>query len=268
MTWKQLIIAGCMLASPLAHAKQHTSLEKAVEYSQPSLCYFTPPSGWDIADPSSLSPRVKIAFLKSTSNGFCPSINLAIEETSVSLNEYLKAVKAIHEQDRSNNWRALGKVKTSAGLAQLTEIDSKTEWGPIRILQLIFLKDGQAYVITASALREDFSNYYKEIQSAFRSLTLSSDLLGNIPQTERREMLKGKQHQLIEAAEKMLASSKESKNLLEDPHFQEKHWAPFQQAVLSSFGDMGAFWQVLILKSAQEKLLSLNIPDVPSNDKL
>src|ERR1700722_19932474 len=93
MTWKQLIIAGCMLASPLAHAKQHTSLEKAVEYSQPSLCYFTPPSGWDIADPSSLSPRVKIAFLKSTSNGFCPSINLAIEETSVSLSEYLKAVK-------------------------------------------------------------------------------------------------------------------------------------------------------------------------------
>ena len=109
MIWKPLIIAGCLLAGPLAHAKQHSSLEKAVEYSQPSLCYFTPPSGWDIADPRSLSPRVKIAFLKSTSNGFCPSINLAIEETSVSLNEYLKAVKAIHEQDRSNNWRALGK---------------------------------------------------------------------------------------------------------------------------------------------------------------
>lgn len=272
MHWKSLIrycFIGCIFVSATAHAKQNiASLEKAAEYSQSSLCFFTPPAGWDIADPRSLSPRVKIAFLKSTSNGFCPSINLAVEETSVSLNEYLKAVKMIHEQDRSNHWRALGKVKTNAGLAQLTEIDSKTEWGAIRILQLIFLKDGQAYVITASALREEFSNYYKEIQSAFRSLTLSSDLLGNIPQTERREMLKAKQHQLILAAQEMLTSSKESKNLLEDSHFQEKHWIPFQQAVLSSFNDMGAFWQVLILRSAQEKLLSLNPTEVPSIPKM
>ena len=81
-------------------------------------------------------------------------------------------------------------------------------------------------------------------------------------------MLKGKQHQLIQAAEEMLVDSKENKNLLEDSHFQEKHWIPFQQAVLSSFNDMGAFWQVLILRNAQEKLLSLNGPEVPSNDKL
>lgn len=272
MTWKSLLsscFVCCFLTSAAAHTKQHiASLEKAIEYSPPSHCFFTPPSGWDIADPRSLSPRVKIAFLKSTSNGFCPSINLAIEETSVTLNEYLKAVKAIHEQDRSNHWRALGKVKTNAGLAQLTEIDSKTEWGPIRLLQLIFLKDGQAYVITASALREEFSNYYKEIQCAFRSLTLSSDLLGNIPQTERREMLKTKQHLLMQAAEKMLTTSAENKNLLEDPLFQEKHWIPFQQSVLSSFNDMGAFWQLLILRNAQEKLLSLNETDVPSNPKL
>lgn len=272
MSWKLLIkccFIGCILSSSAAIAKQPgIALEKAAEHSSSSLCFFTPPSGWEIADPRSHSSRVKMAFLKSSGNGFCPSINLAIEETPVSLSEYLKAVKAIHEQDRSNHWRALGKVKTNAGLAQLTEIDSKTEWGPVRILQLIFLKEGHAYVVTASALRDDFSNYYKEIQSAFRSLTLSTDLLGNIPQTERREMLKTRQRQLVQAAEEALSASKENKNLLEDAHFQEKHWIPFQQAVLSSFNDMGAFWQVLILQNAQEKLLSLNTRDVPPNPKL
>ncbi len=94
-----------------------------------------------------------------------------MEETSASLSEYLKAVKAIHEQGK-HQWRALGKVRTNAGLAQLTEMDSGSEWGPIRILQLILIKDGSAYVLTAAALREEFAEYYQQIQSAFRSLTL------------------------------------------------------------------------------------------------
>ncbi len=259
MDWKTIIFTVfCTVAAALSSfSKQHsTSIEKAAESTSDSLCYFTPPQGWEIADPRSLSSRVKIAFLKNTGKGFCPSINLAVEETSVSLNDYLKAVRAIHEQDRNNHWRALGKVKTAAGLAQLTEIDSTTEWGPIRILQLIFIKEGQAYVLTAAALKEEFSNYYKEFQSAFRSLTLSSDLLGNIPQLERRETLKQKQQQLIKAAGDALAASSKPTSLLEDPLFQEKYWLPFQQAVLNNFSDMGAFWQVLILRNTQEKLLS------------
>ncbi|GEM_PF-393384 len=277
MTWKSLIkccFIGCILSgAALPSVSENLNLRPtqnpdskcALEHSSSLLCFFTPPPGWEIADPRSHSSRVKMAFLKSSHSGFCPSINLAVEKTDVSLSEYLKAVKIIHERDRSNHWRALGKVKTNAGLAQLTEIDSKTEWGPVRILQLIFLKDGYAYVVTASALRDNFSNYYKEIQTAFRSLTLSTDLLGNIPQTERREMLKTRQHQLIQAAEEAISTAKEKKNLLEDISFQEKHWIPFQQSVLSSFNDMGAFWQMLILQNAQEKLLSLSMSNVSEN---
>jgi hypothetical protein len=251
-----ILICLCLLPMTPAYVKQSTP-ETALQNTSPSYCYFTPPQGWEIADPKSLSPRVKIAFLKKVGSGFCPSMNLAIEETSVSLQEYLKAVKSIHEQDRSNRWRQLGKVHTQAGLAQLTEIDSKTEWGAVRILQLILLKEERAYVLTASALKEDFSDYYREIQSAFRSLTLSSDLFGNIPQTEKREMLKSKQHQLLQAAEEVLGASPEIKNLLESPEFQEKHWLPFQQAVIDSFTDMGAFWQALLLGSTQDQLQSL-----------
>lgn len=256
-----------LLSATPIHAKQHAPpLEKLAEHTSDSLCYFTPPQGWEIADPQTLSSRVKIAFLKNIGTGFCPSMNLAVEKTSVSLSEYLKAVKAIHEQDRGNRWRQLGKVRTPAGLAQLTEIDSKTEWGPVRMLQLIFLKEEHAYVLTASALKEDFSDYYQEIQAAFRSLTFSSDLLGNIPQTERREMLRSKQHQLLQVAQETLKASPEPKNLFKDPQFQEKHWLPFQQIVVNTFTDMGAFWQILLLRGVQEKLHSLT-SDVPSNSK-
>ena len=238
--WKPLLTAAfCVLALAPCSAKQQTqSVPQTIEPSDSFQCFFVPPEEWEIADPKTFSPQVKIAFFKRSNKGFCPSINLAIEETPVSLNDYLKAVKAIHEQDRNNQWRALGKVRTHSGLAQLTEVDCTTELGAIRILQLILMKDGHAYVLTAAARKEEFSDYYKNFQSAFRSLTLTADLLSNIPQLERREILKEKQHQLLEAAEQSLLASAEKTYPLEDPAFQEKHWLPFQQSVLDNFGDM------------------------------
>ena len=71
-------------------------------------------------------------------------------------------------------------------------------------------------------------------------MTLTTDLFSNIPQLERRETLKLKQAQLIEAAE--------------NPQFQEEHWLPFQKNVLESFKDMGTFWQILVLRDSHDKL--------------
>lgn len=247
---------------PSGFCKNHSpSVLQTVETVNAVQCFFIPPNSWEVADPRSLSPKVKIAFLKNTGKGFCPSINLAIEETDASLTEYLKAVRSIHEQDRSNHWRMLGKVRTGAGLAQLTEIDSMTEWGAVRLLQLIFVKEGSAYVLTAAALKEDFPNYYKVIQSAFRSFTLSNDLFANIPQLEQRELLKQKQSELFSAAQDRLSSISQQQNLFEDQSFREKNWVAFQKAVLDNFSEMGAYWQILVLRSAYEKLLSLKAPE-------
>ena len=254
-TIKTLSLAAvCLVAGSPCFAKQQVQsfLQNSETASDAAQCYFIPPEGWEIADPKTYTSHVQIAFLKRTNKGFFPSINLAIEETQATLSDYLKAVKAIHEQDRNNHWRALGKVQTAAGLAQLTEIDSTIEIGPIRLLQLILIKEGRAYVLTAAALKEEFSTYYKNFQTAFRSLTLSTDLLGNIPQLERRENLKNRYQQLLTAG-----ASLENANPFEDPVFQEAQWAPFQQSVIDNFADMGAFWQVLFLKNTQEKLLSL-----------
>jgi len=260
-----IAFSALVLTTP-AFTKNHShSIVQAVETMTSLQCFFIPPENWDIADPRSLSPKVKIAFLKNNGKGFSPSINLAVEDTDVSLADYLKAVKAIHEQDRNNHWRSLGKVRTASGLAQLTEIDSTSEWGPVRILQLILMKDKRAYVLTAAALKEEMSNYYKDIQSSFRSLTLSNDLLGNIQQLERRDMLRQKQAELLIAAEEYIHSADAKKNLLEDQAFQEQHWLPFQKIVLENFGDMGAFWQILILRNAHDQLLSLNPSEVATD---
>ncbi len=189
---------------PEVYPKNHSAaIAQAVDNISSSQCYFVPPENWEIADPKTLSPKVQIAFLTKSVKGFCPSINLAIEETDASLNDYLKAVKAIHEQDRNNQWRSLGKVRTAAGLGQLTEVDTKTEWGAVRILQLILIKDKHAYVLTAAALKEEMSNYYKEIQSAFRSFTISNDLFENVPQLDRRETLKQNQSALLPQLKKI-----------------------------------------------------------------
>lgn len=230
-----------------------------------SQAFFVPPKGWEVSDPRTFSPHVQIAFLKNTGKGFCPSINLAVEETDASLSEYLKAVKAIHVQDKGTIWRILGKVRTSAGLAQLTEIDTATEFGPARLLQLILVKEGRAYVVTASALREEFPNFYKEFQSSFRSFAITQDLFTSIPQLEQREGLKQAQAKLMAAAEERLSSPEKIENLMEDPLFREKHWTPFQKTVLGNFEEMGAYWQILVMRSAYEQLTALKTPELNRN---
>ena len=249
MLWKALFCSLLLLVGT-------NTLSASPTQELAAQCFFTPPEGWEIADPSKLPGHVKISFYKKNSQcGFCPSINLAIEETSASLSEYLKAIKAIHEQDRTNRWRALGKVRTAAGLAQLTEIDSTTEWGPVRILQIILLKEGKAYVLTAAALKDEMSSFYKEFQSAFRSLTLSSDLVGNIPQLERREKLKEKEQQLLKATLDSLSADKSTSS--KTSPFDSQLWLSFQQMIIDDFKDMGAHWQILLLHGAREKILSL-----------
>jgi hypothetical protein len=212
--------------------------------------YFNPPKDWLIADPALLSPRVQIGFICKTKKGFCPSLNMATEEVEVSLDEYLKAVKNIHEADHHNRWRKVGKILTRAGEAQLTEIDTKTQWGAVRLLQLILLKDHVAYVLTAAALKEDFAQFYKEFQSAFQSFTIVDDLFSAIS-SGKREGFTQKNKQLQEA---LIASKKK----FEDRSFQKKHWEPFQKMVIEDFADLGAHWQVLALKSVQENLTKLS----------
>lgn len=232
LLYSLLLLFGTSLFSEEADPPQ------LLEESKESFCYFHPPKGWEIAQ--STSPHVKMAFVKKDKKeGFCPSINLAIEEVGTgSLSDYLNAVKAIYEQNRNNRWRKLGKVHTGAGDAQLTEIDTISQLGSVRMLQLIFLKDGRAHILTAAALKNDFCAYYRDFQEAFRSFTITQDLLEPIPQLQRKVDLKNSQESLLQASA--------------EEEFEKKHWAAFESKIREEYEDMGLFWQALVLKHYRE----------------
>lgn len=135
---------------------------------------FSPPKAWKLVTQKNKEhSRVKIGFVGEATRGFSPSINVATEEIGdTTLTEYLKAAKAIYEKTPHNRWRQLGKIQTASGESTLTEIDTRTEWGDVRLMQMIFIKDRKAYIMTAASLREDFGQHLKEFQTAFQSLSL------------------------------------------------------------------------------------------------
>ncbi len=255
MPLTKLLLIGCaLLGSSITPPQQQEKKGAPTELHAPLFCYFIPPQGWEINDPRILSSRIQISFFKKKSEGFCPSINLAIESIDVSQTDYLKAVKQIQEKNRSNRWRKLGKIHTAAGVADLTEIDTTTDWGPVRMLQLILVKHSKAYVLTAAALKKEIPSLYKEFQTAFRSLQLTDDLLSAIPQSERRTSLKAAETHLLTAWKQMIESSLEPVDPLSESQFQKNHWLPFQESVIESYQDMGSYWQVLLLQHLQTQL--------------
>lgn len=238
--------------------------------SEKTLCcpgpfaYFIPPKGWEIVDANTLESHVKMAFIKKEKEkGLLPALNfierrgvlnLAVEEVDCTLNEYLSDVKAIYEQNRNTQWRKLGKVLTAAGEAQLTEIDTPTAWGAMRLLQLILLKEGHAYTLTAAAPKRDFCNFYRDFQEAFRSFTITYDLFEPIIPLEKKEALSTAYATLLENYRERLLAVKAP--FLEQD-FQKGRWMPFRKKVQQEYAEMGSFWQTLVLVHAEHTLREL-----------
>ena len=212
-----------------------------------SEAYFIPPKDWQVADPAQLSPSVKASFLTKGKKEYCPSMNIASEKVVISLDEYMKAVKEAHCRDKNNKWRDLGKFTCMAGEGRLCEIEAKTPLGTARLLQFIFVKEGTAYVVTGSALKEEFAAHLKEFQKAFHSFSIS-DLF------EEKEALKKEVDALLVAWQKRETRLESGPNNV-DEDFQKRYLLPFQKKVLEEFTEMGSYWQILMLQFVQKKLI-------------
>lgn len=199
------------------------------------FCYFIPPKGWELADQSKLSPRVKICFLGKSSSSLLPSVNLATEEVDISLKAYVDIVKRDCESDPNCLFRDLGKYKTSLGEGRLTEREVKTKWGTSRQVQLIVIKDKEAYILTASALKEEFSRHYQEFERVLQSLTWTDDLTALVAPSDKKESLR---------------------QLIGNLQIQKEAWEPFQQKIINDFTEMGPYWQILLLRDIQHQLLT------------
>lgn len=130
---------------------------------------FQPPDKWKMAESKMLSPNVKALVIGPSTSAYPPSINLATESYQGSLKQYIEIAKSIGTK-KGGIWKDLGPFTTKAGKGRLTQLDTKTNWGDVRMLHLIILKDGAIYVLTAAALKLEFPTYYKDI---FDTLILS-----------------------------------------------------------------------------------------------
>lgn len=138
----------------------------------PGAVYFIPPEGWRLAEDEKLGQHVKLMVVGKATNQFPPSINLSTEPYRGTLKDYLKIVKSINDA-KGLKWQNLGTIQTKAGEASLSQLDTKNQWGDVRMLHAILVKDGIVYILTAASLKEEFSSHYKAFIDAIRSLDFS-----------------------------------------------------------------------------------------------
>lgn len=141
--------------------------------AEAATAQFTPPPEWKSADPAILPKHVKIMVVGKGSRELPPSINLGYEEFKGSLKDYLKIVKDLNKS-QGDPWIDLGTIETKSGPANLSQIDMASEWGTIRQMHVILLKSGVIYILTAAALKEEFSKYYPAFFDSLKSLEIFS----------------------------------------------------------------------------------------------
>lgn len=201
-----------------------------------AICIFTPPQGWQPAQPKELSKHVQIGFVRKGSANFNPSIHLAEEKVDCGLDAYLKAVKQVHLSRPETKWRDLGRFETKAGTGRLTEIRNSSPHGEIVLLQAIFLQDKTAYLLTAASLKEDLPPIRKEILTTLSSLSVLPDLWSAIETSEVRSR--------ISSFYEALGQSK-------DPGAE---WKSLQQIIQKETSSLGGYWQFLALQEGHFKI--------------
>lgn len=149
--------------------------ESQTSEMQDEVVAFTPPEGWKLVDAKSLSPSVKAMVIGKGEHEFPPSINLATEPYARSLNDYLKKVKEVNQADGAD-WKSLGSIQTQAGEGNLSQVDLPTQWGDVRMMHVILLKNNTIYILTASALKSEFPKFYKDFFTSLQSLRFSKNV--------------------------------------------------------------------------------------------
>jgi hypothetical protein len=215
-----------------------------------NVCFFRPPDGWVAADPSVLSPLVKMGFIGPPSQlGFCPSLNLAEEKVNCSLKVYLEAVKKIHTSNRHKEWSYLGSFTTLAGEGALTQIDMTSQSGPMRLLQLILIKENTAYILTGACLKKEYLQQLSTFRNAFHSLDIATDLFTAVKDEKKRKDAKC----LYSAAENAVRDQKAFST-------EMPAWQDFQNFMIEEFAELGPYWQALAIADAYRRLQAIPFP--------
>ncbi|MBJ7449883.1 MAG: hypothetical protein JHC93_05945 [Parachlamydiales bacterium] len=139
---------------------------------------FISPKGWKIIDKKLLPGNVKCLVQGRTLNDVPPSLNLAVENCTSSLENYLKSAKSIFVS-KGDSWQQLGTIKTRSGPAALVLITQDSPFGQVRLMQAFIQQNNVIYLLTATALKEEFNKYYSDFFKAFQSFSLPETFLSD-----------------------------------------------------------------------------------------
>ncbi len=245
-------------AETKAPCQNSTSLKEEI-----SFVMFTPPSGWSMVDLKSLPlklERVKVMVVGSGSVNYAPRLTLSVEPYAKSLKDYLKMIKKKNAH-LGADWKDLGVLKTALGNASLSQLDSKAQWGELRRMDVILLHNEQIYVLTATALKDEFHQFYQEFFSAMRSLRLANNVYDAILDNQLRQQLELQVKELkqqwaaIIAQQNKPANLEHKKVLFENTAFQNQSWKPFVDMLNQKFSQFGLEWQMFFLEELKNQLI-------------
>ncbi|MFN0065609.1 MAG: hypothetical protein ACKVOH_05165 [Chlamydiales bacterium] len=156
------------------------SVFTTVAYAFDAEVSLNAPKDWEcIDDPEQLPKKVQLIYIGPAKARFNPSLNLAVEETDMPLQEYVHTAKEYHESVAETQVVALGNLQTRSGTAILLQIDRPTNWGAVRFIQATIVKDNVAYVMTATCLQEEFGDHCSAFFDCFKSFEVKKPLKTN-----------------------------------------------------------------------------------------
>lgn len=170
-----LTLMGSLVAFDQVHAEaiRPNGSPRNMQFAQ-----FTPPEGWRYADVKNKLKYVQMMVVGKGQFDLPPSLSLASEPVQGTLKDYIKKIKEISESS-GGTWKDLGMINTEAGEAKLIQEDIKTQWGELRNMYVVLIKNGMAYILTAAALKEEFATFYPAFFKAMRSLKIEGQPLNN-----------------------------------------------------------------------------------------
>ena len=208
-----------------------------IKVSAEPIAFFKTEKKWSVVNPKAYSKLVKIGFIKNERSSFNPSINLAIENTTASLEEYCQASKEAHELDPNTTYTIIDAISLKDGKASLCQINKKINSLSVKMLQLIFIKDTRVYVMTAASKKKDFLNHYQSFINMFSSLKISNDIFSIVENKTTRQNLKAKCDELIDDLKNTTKTRQKTKKL-----------KIFEKYLGKKFDNLGKYFQILILQ--------------------
>lgn len=192
----------------------------------------SPPDGWKTALKETLPKRIKLMLVGQGKGFFPPSIHLGIEPYPGTHQEYLRMVKHVNTTF-GDKTRELGEIDTPAGKGLLIQVDSKNNFGPLRLLHFVLIRERTVFVLTGVSLQAESGSLMSTFLKVVQGLRFAPSLYDEIP-SEEALVLREKTEELYQHGRSGLPA--------------------FEAFVKKQFGNQPETWKARLLAHVDEVL--------------